>query len=144
MHLKTPKHLHQMSKLLQIRAYFYKRSNFFSPKCTCQKVFFQTYGLILMLLAHVSVICKASQTKTLQITFLSASPYRVESICFRESIIYKSLFYLLLTIFCEFKHYITIFNRYFLFITRKLYNGWQLPLRLFLGSNLDKSQLKAN
>jgi len=40
MHLKTPKHLQQKSKLLKIRAYFYKRSNF-SIKCICQKVFFR-------------------------------------------------------------------------------------------------------
>jgi hypothetical protein len=30
MHLKTPKHQQQMSKLFKICAYFYKKSNFFS------------------------------------------------------------------------------------------------------------------
>ena len=38
MHLKTPKHLQQTSKLSKIRAYFYKRLKFY-PKCACQKVF---------------------------------------------------------------------------------------------------------
>jgi hypothetical protein len=38
MHLKTPKHLQQKSKLLKIRAYFSKRTNFLI-KCICQKVF---------------------------------------------------------------------------------------------------------
>jgi len=38
MHLKTPKHLQQKSKLLKIREYFLQRSNFLI-KCICQKVF---------------------------------------------------------------------------------------------------------
>jgi len=38
MHLKTPKHLQQMSKLSKLRAYFYKRWKIFT-KCACQKVF---------------------------------------------------------------------------------------------------------
>jgi hypothetical protein len=38
MHLKMPKLLQQLSKLLQIRTYFYKRPKKFT-KCICQKVF---------------------------------------------------------------------------------------------------------
>jgi len=38
MHLKTPKHLQQLSKLSKLRAYFYKRSKKFT-KCACQKLF---------------------------------------------------------------------------------------------------------
>jgi len=39
MHLKTPKHLQQKSKLLKIRVYFFSKRTNFLIKCICQKVF---------------------------------------------------------------------------------------------------------